>query len=1374
MTAISAYSYRFLPLVALGLALGRAAADDSSQAGRSWSFEVSDALETYRAGDFLAAQRLATEVWSRSRDSGVRRDAAVIEALCLLRSPARADRVDGRTRLRQLAADDATLFDDPECNLAYGIAETELGETAEALDALDRAAAGFAQQKLPARQAAALVALADAWTRHADWDATPQRFGAPRPRDATEADEVRRAQIDALRPRIAALSDQDAALAELDLILAKHLLDGGDPAGQGLEILARLATAPKLAPATAEAALLLAQQYESNARWAEALRLYQRLGRDWQGDIARQAAQRAEEITRPQIAADVPGWVPCRQVVRAHVRVRGLEAVQVEVRQVDVNAWLGTSRSRISEAFLPESGSVRLVRELETRAAVEYGWWNSDKLETPLEFESGPGAYVLLVRGTDATGRAQVAKRLIVVSDLRAVCLAGSQHVVVWAMPPREGEAPAEPSSAAGQNGTTGASLSRLTGRFWMDHSFMPTEVTFDGTVARFALPAEARVMRDRGWVCLVRWGEQMAICRGSLPAAGPSRSAPHVALLASPPAPAIGDTLCISGLLSPAPAASPIELQVVDSLEDVQFTGTAEVPTAGAFALQVPITAELAGKHLRILARQGGRALENVLGRAVVAVPSGADPDFRVRVEVPPWLPVDATVLTGRVRAEYAWGMAPARLRARCVFRAVPLPTGGDEAPSDASGAELQARLDNDGQTTFTLPLADLGLPGRPRAIRVEARVRSWDAREGVGQAEVLVGPQRPQAWLLCTPARPMVGQEVHFRVGWFEPEGLLLEERPAVALQGRGRALARLPLHPGREGWTSAPWRFVEAGTYEAATSLAVRGAEPLLVNRTIEVSPAAASAPASTPAVQCQAQCVATAAREAVRVELDGQSDEPLLILAENGDPQAAAAVPGLAGRAVVLLPLEAGAASGLRVAVLSGGGASLKWPCAGDVAPVSLPGFGVKLTAPEREPWPGTEVAVRVSGAWPSGTALIARLINAIDAGFTEPIGDLPGRAAERSAAGLTVVSSAGGPVARGTMSLEAPENALGPMELRTAFTEGATLWSTSLPATGSSINLQVRIPAQPGLYKLIVAARAPLGQVASDTTILDARRGVRLEVNAPPRLTVGDRALVAVRVENAYAEPIQAQVRCEVGDELHVEALHFEPRRTGTGAPATHTRIDEPVTMDLPAGGCEWLYVDVEGTHAGAGRASAEVIARGTHSRAQRRYEVRSPPDSALPDATVHIQRTLVVWTAPSEADEEAAAARDEEVHWTSTPFSAATPLTPGQVLEVTEEFTLSAPLPELSWVQSVPPTCRSSRGQLPQTQPIGARQPDQAGAVIFKVPPLATGPHVHRYFLNVACPGAAVIPAPELRCGDRLLSTAVDPAEVRIVVPEVE
>jgi len=1349
---------------------------------RPWSPEVLAALETYRSGDFAAAQRLSSEVLSRSRDTGVRRDAAVIEALCLLRSPARADRVDGRTRLRQLAAEDATLIDEPECNLAYGIAQTELSETAEALDALDRAAQGFAQQGLPARQAAALVALAGAWARHGEWEVTPPQFGVRRTSaapDTAEANEIRRAQIEALRPRIAALPEHEAALAELDLTLARCLLDAGDQAGDGLDILARLAAAPKLTPVAVEAAQLLAQQYESSGQWVAALQLYQRLAQDWQGEIARQAGERAQEIARPQIVVQAPGWVATGQAVRVHVRVRGLEAVQVEVRQVDAEAWLSTARSRISEAFLPESGSLRLARELSTRASAPYGWWDSGELDTALEFAGAPGAYVLLARGAEAGWRAQVVKRLIVVSDLRVACFVGPQHVVLWAIPPTGSADDQAPGKAGALHYFKAGD--ELSAKFWMNRSFAPTEVAFEGQVARFDLPNEARVMRERGWVCLVRCGEHLAICRGSLPPIEPGQSTPQVALLAGPPTPSVGDTLYLAGLVLPPPGAaevptgSPLELQVVDALEEVQFAPAVELSAGGAFAVQMPITAGLANKHLRVLAREGGRALENVLGRATASVPPLDTADFRVRVEVPPWLPAGSALLTGRVRAEYPWGTAPARVRTRCIFRVAQLPTAGDESPAGLAGSGYEGRLDEDGQMAFALPLEELGLSAaaeRPVAVRVEARVQSWDGRKGVGLASVLVGPQRPYAWLLCAPAQPQTGKDVRFRVGWFEPGGLALDTPPEVVLRRGDAEVARFRLHPGPEGWTSEPWQFVEPGTYEAMTLLHVLAREPLIVGQTIQVLPASDTSPTPMSALRCRARLEAEGARAVVRVEVDGQSAEPLLVLAENGDPQAAAVVPDLSAHAAVALVLEVGAAvrrSGLRVALVRAGPAGLEWLCSTEVAPDPSQVIGTQVNVAGHDVWPGTEVLAQVacqSGAadgWPAGTTLTARLIDAVDAGYADFTADAPGRATERAASGLTTVWSAGESPARGNGSP-------GAAHLRAALSEGTTLWATSLAAEGPGAELPVPIPAAPGLYKLIVVTRTPTGETASDSTVLDARRGVRLEVNAPPRLTLGDRSLLAVRIENAYTEPIEARVRCEVGEGLHVETLRVEGAETS----AASTVPGEPMALQVPAAGRVWLYLDVEAARAGVGRASVELTARGSRSAASCPYEVQPADGPASPERGLHIRRTLVIWTPPSGMDEQESAARGDEARWSSAPFSSEARLMPGQVLEVTEEFTLRESTPELDWIQRVPPTCHTATGSLPGAQPIGARQPDRGGALVFKVPALQPGLHVHKYFLTVVRPGAAVIPAPELHFRDTTLPLAIEPADLRIVVPEVK
>jgi hypothetical protein len=630
----------------------------------------------------------------------------------------------------------------------------------------------------------------------------------------------------------------------------------------------------------------------------------------------------------------------------------------------------------------------------------------------------------------------------------------------------------------------------------------------------------------------------------------------------------------------------------------------------------------------------------------------------------------------------------------------------------------------------------------------------------------------------LLCAPAQPQTGKDVRFRVGWFEPGGLALDTPPEVVLRRGDAEVARFRLHPGPEGWTSEPWQFVEPGTYEAMTLLHVLAREPLIVGQTIQVLPASDTSPTPMSALRCRARLEAEGARAVVRVEVDGQSAEPLLVLAENGDPQAAAVVPDLSAHAAVALVLEVGAAvrrSGLRVALVRAGPAGLEWLCSTEVAPDPSQVIGTQVNVAGHDVWPGTEVLAQVacqSGAadgWPAGTTLTARLIDAVDAGYADFTADAPGRATERAASGLTTVWSADGPAVQGDGNQDVAERTALAGDLRTALSEGTTLWGTSLAAGGPSTEIRVPVPALSGLYKLIVVARTPAGETASDATILDARRGVRLEVNAPLRLTLGDRSVLAVLVENAYTEPIEAVVRCEVGAGLHLETVRIE----GTGAPTTSTSPDEPVTIHVPAAGRLWLHLGVEAARAGSGRAGVELTARGSRNTASWPYEVQPADGPEVPESALHIRRTLVTWTPPSETDERESASKGDEARWSSSPFSSAAPLVPGQVLEVAEEFTLPEPTPELAWVQHVPPTCHTVMGDFPGVRPIGARQPHPAGALAFKVPALQPGLHVHRYFLSVVRPGVAVIPAPVLRGRDTTLLVVVEPADLQIVVAEV-
>jgi hypothetical protein len=639
------------------------------------------------------------------------------------------------------------------------------------------------------------------------------------------------------------------------------------------------------------------------------------------------------------------------------------------------------------------------------------------------------------------------------------------------------------------------------------------------------------------------------------------------------------------------------------------------------------------------------------------------------------------------------------------------------------------------------------------------------------VGLAEVLVGSRQPHIWLVCIPTQPLADQEVRFRVGWFDPAGLALDGTPEVTVRRGNQELARLSLHPSQEGWTSEPWRPPEPGAYAASSSLTALGLEPLTVSRMIDVLPASDTSPAST--LYCAAHLAPHGDRAAVEAELKGRCREPLLVLAADGDPQAARTIRALESRATVLLPLDAEPASEMSVAILGEGAAGLEVL---RHVPVVRPRHRIidlALATPQREVWPGTEVAVRATcrqaAGLPAGTTLVARLIDAADTGYVQGASGPQGWRSAEDALRLTIVSSDAGPLTMDSAGRETAESTPAAGDITTVLSEGVTLWSTCLATEGEGTELRVPIPAQPGLYKLVVVARTPAGETASAATVLDARRGVRLEVDGPPRLTVGDRSVVTVLVENASPQPVEVRVQYDAGAGLHLETLRVADTRT-LAAPL---KTGEPVMLHLPAAGRAWLHLSVEATQAGAERAWAAVSAGAWRQTASCAYEVR-PLDAVTSDTVLRIQRTLLVWTPPPDVAGVGSSPKEEEPRWNSAPFSPETRLMPGQFLEVAEELTLREPAPEVDWRQRVPPTCHSAAGQLPQIQSLGPRQPDQPGTLVFKVPALRPGTYTHRYFLAVVRPGVATIPTPELRRGDATVPVVVEPADLQIVVPETE
>ena len=1332
-----------------------------------WSPEVADVLAAYRSGDLAGAQRACADVLARPGDAARRRDAAVIAALCLLRAPARSDRMEGRARLAQLSRTDPVLVNEPECDLAYGIAQSALHETSAALEALERAAAGFAASGLTERQAEALEALAETWAEHGEWSTTPARFGALRPAGRAEANAVRRKELEALRLRLEALPNHAAALARLDLTLAKFLVADAGTAEEGYALLKRLAAAQPLDATGAAAAMRLAEHAEASQRWDEALELYERVRREAYGVTAEEAEQRSTALTQPQIVLTAPSTVRSGQSVLARLRVRGLDQVQFEARRVDVAAWLADSRARMSAARLPESGSVGAARELDTRAASAFAWWASDRVAPPLDFVAEPGAYVLLARGRARDGTLVSVKQLLVVSDLEALGFIGPRVALFWAELPADAE----------DHG------SAVTGQFWMSRSFTATELTFADGVARFTLPGEARVMSEKGWVALLRSGPHLAVLRGQVPVVPAAEAAPRVMLLTAPPEPEAGEVLSLAGLLLPGStggtegaAGAGLRLYVTDALENERQVIELPVAEGGGFTTQIRIPPEWQGQHLHFVVRAGGQILANVLARTAVSVPVDAAARFRVRIDGPSWLRQPRATVIGTVRAEYAWGACLPNALVQCDLHAwcLPAATGGAQTTLGVPAAR-EDWLSASGRMDFAVPYTEFGQADGPLAVNIEARVSTWDGRRGAGTAQVLLAPERPYVWLTQRPADAAVGGFVRFHIGWREPGGLVLGQRPDVEIRRAGAVLERLPLQTDWEGLTSTAWYPAEPGTYEVGATLPAEEAEPVRVSQPVEVAPAAAaSRPAA--AVHCVAQLVQTKSGANVQVRLDGESDVPLLAVLAGSDPGSARGLAELRGSAELSLPVAEETTRGLRVLVYGMDGTGYQELCAVDVAPDSRNRVEVKVTDVPTEVWPGTAARVRVvcggaAGARP-GTVLFARLVRAADFGDVDrPPGAESAVFTPRAALTLAASADAPGTAAKtvdpttGDADAVEAETEL----LRLALWRGTTLWVTSMSVRTEVTELSVPVPAAPGVYRLIVVARTPDGSSATDETVLDAQRGVWLTPSVPPRLTLGDRVLIAVRVENGYREPIDARVRWEPGDGLHIDAL----RVLTDGQAPVEMKSGEIPSVKLRAGAQAWVQAEVEAVQAGAGRLTVVAVASGVESVGAATYTVLPADEPPTGASSIHIRRTVDLWTADTATANDSAEPNPPggaQPRWAWRAVSASERLQPGQCVRVREDLTPSGPQGEVTWTQRLPATCQPLVKAPVKQVNVGTRQAGPPDALVYAVPGLLTGTQLHEYYLITARPGACALPAPEVRSGQTRVPVVVEPADVKFVV----
>jgi len=1302
-----------------------------------------ETLGVYRSGDYEQAQRMCLHVLSARPEADVRRDAAVIQAMCLLRSPARADQREGRARLAQLAEEDATFLNDPECNLAYGIAQTSLHETADALDAIARAIDGFAAAGQVDRQREALVALASCWARHGEWEETPARFDVPRPMPRGSANAVRRNKITAVRDRVEALGDEEA-VARVDVVMARFLIEADAVPGEGLAILARLAAAPRLTEPAAEAALVLAEHYEQIGQWQQALRLYERIELEWHGEAARRAKQRMGDMHRPQIELVVPDTIVPGETVSIGLRVRGLSELEFEVREVDLETWLGAAGKRGNDAFLPESGSIRLARDIDTRPPAPHGWWDATALSEPLTFSTEPGALVVLARGQDTDGRVQRVKRLVVVSDLMATCVVGGRDVVLWATwRPGASEHPEAPATA----------------RFWMTRSFVPKGVTLEHGVAKFPLPNEAHIMRDKDWVCVVQAGKHVALCRGHLRPAGDTTSSPRqVAFVAGPATLSVGESLHVTGVWLPGRGSrledldpAPLQVVAVDALEEeLPLTDLVRLP-GGVFTATLPITRELAGRHLRVLARWGPRTLDNILGHEPIRVSPDEPAPLRLRCDIPQYWPAGEPTLRGHIHARHPWGTPARGAQVRCRLRTAVLPGTGatDAAPL---GVVLRTgQLDASGRFDFAVTAEELGLQDVARAVFVAADVTDLDGRTTSIGAEALFGPRWPHAWLTWEPPAPTAGDAVRFHAGWYQPGGRAVPVPQTLGITHDQKNIADLQLLPEGDGLATNPWEPPGSGEYTVRLSLAgCNAGETLKLEESVDVRPRPDAPSHAVARPLCTARLVEKPDAASVQVRLSGESTAPILVLIEATEPLAATAIDSLAGEIELSVPLAANPPSGLQVLVLNAGPDRPRVLAREPVQQATRPS-NLRLEVPSATAAPASVTRLRVPLDSDEHVALMARLVPVPSIGYADR--SLPPNHTARPQDGPTIVASTGDiPDSLDSSTFSDPvaiedDTAL----IRQALSEGGTAWTTAVLTAEDAVDLSIPMPGEPGLYKLLAITRTKAGTTAVGACFLDTRQGLQPDLHVPARLTLGDRTQAALCIENHGDDAVDVSIRLNADETLHMESVHVPEQ----GPLQDRSQADGAAAVTVPAGESVWLRATIEAARPGGGKLAISADTAGhTHSAAAV-FEVFARDESPEPtDGAVTVQRTVFV--------------RDDDGR--ERELSADERLTVGQTLRVRDAITLGKDTHGMLWAQRLPPTCRAMDEKAEPLSAIGSRVDDRAGVVTYRVEPLTAGTHVHEFTLMVIRPGACALPAPRCTAGQHDTLIIVQPAELGLIV----
>ncbi len=1373
-------------LGALLMAIGASGQVPQDTPPAQWAEAVQPALEAYRAEDWPAAERLSIRIRQQSDDPRVRRQAAALAAMCNLHQPARDTLIAARSRLADLLLIDDMLAASPECHLALGIGQLELTETASALEELDYAVKGFARRDMPQREMVALVALADAWLRHTEWELTPTLFGVGRPITSAARDAVRRAQVAKIRDRLVELGHSRPQRARVDLLLARYLIAHGEDPEGGREILRRIASAVPLTTAGAEAGLDLAAWHATRGELDAATRWYRDVMKLASDRFARRAEQQLRALTAPRIDLEVPAVSRTTAPVRLALRTRGLAPLNLEVRAVNIDAWLDEPGTRGNDAHLPESGSLMFARDFDADADRSPAWWSAPS--DALRFTAPPGAYAVLVQGRDADDRTHAQKQLLLVSDLRVVGMLDPVQGAMWAEWVATSDVrPDEP----------------LTGSFWMTHSFAPTAIDFTEHVGRFTLPPEANVSRDPTWVALVRSGGHLALSRGALPPRGSATAEePRVALIAGPPELSVGEQFWVAGALfmpgnetADSLAGQTIDLRVVNTEEQVLHTERTTILPGGVVRARITVTPDMRGTHLRVLARRDGRALAPLDTRPHIRVP--ADNDMRLRVTSQTSQPQSmGDLIAGQTHVTVPWTATPVYALVSNRLEAAWLPSPG-LGPVHGRAIERRNRTNSAGTRRFEVWPEQFEIETPPLAIWIRSAAITWFGGRGASFEELILGESSAHAWIQPSRAEPVVGHTMQFLVGWFDPQCRRIDSPPKVNIYRDQEHMAALRTYPHGDGLITVPWRAPSPGVYQVNVELPDLERDPLSAALTLQISDSTDEQEA--PPVRLFAHSNPPINGRSFNLALEGRHERPLLLSLMSGERIAdVRRLSSLDGRTEIDWTVPDAAHHPLRVLALG-------W---GDPGAAQMDTVRVELASNERVDFasgdpaisatPGRTLAVNIrktsdDNAVARPIALVARLVR--EENHTQPLSrrwpDPPAPVAGPQA--LVVVAPDGRELLNiDTRPIAGPhvaEDLISP-----SLNADQTLWCTARSVVTRTARLAVPMPPEAGIYKLIITTIGPRGEATWESKLIDARAGITAKVHLPVHAEAGDVVHFAAVIENGWPAATQAMIELDSSPSLKLQRLRVH------GAVSSAPRsvaVREPFELTLPPEGALQITGFAKTLPLGQGRVSLRVRAHDEDVNADATLRIHDTSRPRTPDAPIHIQRSLAVWAETGElefpneqgvyelgpfhdlAEAEAFAAQTGQpllgeprpvFDW--LPLASGTPTEPGLYIQVREEVTVSKSLRNVLWLQRAPAVCVLVPADSRASDPPGTWQDDRSAEQVLEISARPPGTFTHEYTLAIVRPGTVAIPPPEVLAEGAVVPVTIDSERLELLVED--